>query len=106
MEEVHEIRIAATEKLEDDIVTAITRAQTLAARGGLTFKWTTSQLRMRRAVGGNRQGGSSDGSTQHKSAPSGEELEGQSQGPELSEAQTTKSSTSKAASQEPMRRQW
>ena len=34
---VHEIRIAATGKLEDDVVTAITRAQITADRGGLTF---------------------------------------------------------------------
>ena len=56
MEKVHEIRIAATGKLEDDIVTAITRAQTLYARSGLAFKWTTNQFRMWRAGGGNHPG--------------------------------------------------
>ena len=42
MEEVREIRIAATEKLEDDVVTAITRAQVTADRNDLTFKWTAN----------------------------------------------------------------
>ena len=54
--EVHEIRIAATEELEDYVVTAITRAQTMADRNGLTFKWTTSQFRRRRVMGGNHPG--------------------------------------------------
>ena len=48
MEEVHEIRTAATGKLEDDAVTAIARAQIAADRGDLTFKWTTNQLRRQR----------------------------------------------------------
>ena len=66
MEEVHEIRIAATEKLEDVIVTAITRALTLAAGSGLTLKWTTNQLRMRRAFGGNHPGAAQMAFTQHR----------------------------------------
>ena len=56
MEKVRKISIAAIGKLEDDIVTAIARAQTLAVRSGLAFKWTTNQLSMCRAVGGNHPG--------------------------------------------------
>ena len=52
MEEVHGIRVAATGKLEDDVVAAITRAQNTADRSNLTFKWTTSQIRRQRGASG------------------------------------------------------
>ena len=52
MEETSGIKIAATSKLENAVLTAITRAQTTARRCGMILKWTTSQLRMSRAAGG------------------------------------------------------
>ena len=56
MEEVHKIRVAATGKLEDDVITAITKAQTTADRSNLTFKWATSQLRRQRGASGSHPG--------------------------------------------------
>ena len=52
MVELLEIKIAATTSLENEVLTAITRAQMAAHRCGMAFKWTTSQLRMSRAAGG------------------------------------------------------
>ena len=56
MEEVREIRVAATRKLEDDVISAITRAQVTADRNNLTFKWTTSQIRRQRGASGSHPG--------------------------------------------------
>ena len=56
MEEVHGIKIAATGKLEDDVLAAITRVQIAADRNNLTLKWSTSQIRRQRGTSGSQPG--------------------------------------------------
>ena len=56
MEITHEIKIAATGKLEDEVTAAIIRAQTIAGRDNLTFKWDTSQIRRQRGTNRSQPG--------------------------------------------------
>ena len=56
MEMTHEIKIAVTGKLEDEVTAAIVRVQTIAGRDNLTFKWDTSQIRRQRGTNRSQPG--------------------------------------------------